>query len=71
MFKKIDVNGPNTHDVFKYLKWNSELKKGNSVGVLPWNFSKFLVDRNGNVVKYCTPHVDPKVLTDDIEALLK
>lgn len=31
MFKKIEINGPNTHDVYKYLKWNSELRNGNQV----------------------------------------
>lgn len=31
LFKKIEINGPNTHDVYKYLKWNSELRNGNQV----------------------------------------
>lgn len=49
MFAKSDVNGANANEIFKYVKEGTKYK-GNKD--LPWNFTKFLVDRNGNVFKY-------------------
>lgn len=71
LFKKIEINGPNTHDVYKYLKWNSELRNGNQVRQMPWNFAKFLVDRNGNVVKFYTSDIEPLGIKEDIKEQLK
>ena len=48
MFEKIDVKGPNAHPIFKYLK---EQTKGLLNDEIKWNFTKFLIDSNGNVVK--------------------
>jgi glutathione peroxidase len=67
MFQKIEVNGPNAHPLYQYLKrsapgfLNEEIK---------WNFTKFLVDRNGNVVKRYAPTTTPESIAKDIEALL-
>jgi glutathione peroxidase len=49
MFDKIDVNGANTHEVYKYLRANSELydKCKKDVKEIPWNFAKFLVNDKG------------------------
>ena len=49
LFEKIEVNGPNTHPIYRYLRKDSELfnKKGNSSKFIPWNFSKFLVNSKG------------------------
>jgi glutathione peroxidase len=49
MFAKIDVNGPDTSDVFKFLRYHSELndKKKGEVKEIPWNFAKFLVNEQG------------------------
>lgn len=68
MFDKVDVNGSNTHPVFKYLK--SEL--GGLLGSrVKWNFTKFLIDANGKPVKRYAPITKPEKLTPDIERLLK
>lgn len=64
MFAKIDVNGENTHPLYKYLK---ESKKG-LLGseAIKWNFTKFLVDKNGNVINRFAPATKPETLEVDI-----
>jgi len=73
MMSKIEVNGPNTHPVYSWLRGNSELydKKEQKAQQIPWNFSKFLVDRNGNVSKYYAQRPLPLDFEKDILALLK
>jgi glutathione peroxidase len=68
MMHKIDVNGPKAHPLYAYLK---KAKKGllGTEGV-KWNFTKFLVDRKGEVVDRFAPNVEPKALEGAIEALL-
>lgn len=68
MFDKIDVNGENAHPLYKYL---TEKVPG-LLGLkdIKWNFTKFLVDREGNVVKRYAPNVEPADITADIEKLL-
>jgi len=68
MMKKIEVNGPKAHPLYAYLK---KAKKGflGSEGI-KWNFTKFLVDRQGQVVGRFAPTVEPKALEGEIEALL-
>jgi glutathione peroxidase len=46
LFEKVEVNGPNTHPVYRFLRNNSELydKKTKEAKVIPWNFSKFLLN---------------------------
>lgn len=68
MFAKVEVNGKNTHPLYAFLK-----KKASGLFGLPaikWNFTKFLVDKNGNVVKRYAPATDPLSITKDIEKLL-
>lgn len=48
MFEKIDVNGENTHPIYKYLKTEAKGVMGEKI---KWNFTKFLVDSKGNVIK--------------------
>jgi glutathione peroxidase len=68
MFSKIDVNGPNAHPLYKYLK---EEKKGIlGTGKIKWNFTKFLVDRHGTVVGRFSPNTQPEDLEGDIQAVL-
>jgi glutathione peroxidase len=69
MFSKIDVNGDNTHPIYKYLK--NELPGGLFGKNIRWNFAKFLIDRNGNPVKRFAPTIKPEKLVKDIEKLLK
>ena len=72
MFEKIEVNGPNSHDLYKYLRINSELynPKKNDVKEIPWNFAKFLVDEHGKVKSYYGPRVSPNDIKEDIDKLL-
>lgn len=70
VFEKCDVNGPNAHPVWVYLK----SKQGGLLGdSIKWNFTKFLVDKNGQPVKRYGPMDDPipKVEKDLIEELGK
>lgn len=64
MFGKVEVNGPNTSDLYRYLRFNSELfnPQSGEVKVVPWNFAKFVLDRNGKVIKFAGPRVKPKEL---------
>ncbi len=71
MFSKIELNGPNSHPVYIYLKYNTEeLKSEAGLKNIPWNFAKFLVDRNGKVVGYYSPKVKPVDMANDILKLL-
>ena len=68
MFAKIEVNGPNAHPLYRFLK---ERKPGIlGTEAIKWNFTKFLVDRSGNVVGRYAPAKAPKELTPAIEKLL-
>lgn len=61
MFAKIEVNGDNVHPLFKFLRNNSELYDPvtQTTKQIPWNFGKFLVDREGKVVGFYGPKVEP------------
>jgi glutathione peroxidase len=67
MFSRIEVNGKNAHPLYKWLK--SE-KSGVLGGAIKWNFTKFLVDREGNVVKRYATATKPDEIAPDIEKLL-
>ncbi len=68
MFAKVDVNGDNTHPIFAFLKAGAPGILGTE-GV-KWNFTKFLVDRDGKVVgRYASAH-KPEDMVDDVERLL-
>ncbi len=67
MFAKIDVNGKGTHPLYVWLK----LQAGGLLGSrIKWNFTKFLIDRSGKVVKRYAPTVAPADIAADIEKLL-
>lgn len=68
MFEKIDVNGGDTLPLFKFLK--SEAKGFAGSESVKWNFTKFLVNKEGEVVKRFAPKDAPKTLIKDIEKLL-
>jgi glutathione peroxidase len=68
MFAKIEVNGPGTHPLYDYLK--SEAKGLMGSKSIKWNFTKFLVDCEGRVVKRFGPGDKPEAIRDEIEALL-
>ena len=68
LFSKIDVNGSNAHPLWQWLK---EEKSGLlGIGAIKWNFTKFLVGRDGKVIKRYAPTDEPKSLAKDIEAAL-
>lgn len=69
MFGKIDVNGSNAHPLYKFL--TSERPGLLGTEAIKWNFTKFLVDREGNPVKRYAPNTKPEDIADDIEKLLK
>ena len=68
VFSKIDVNGPEAHPIFRFLK----ASKPGLFGItrINWNFTKFLVNQEGRVIKRFAPSKPPKDLASDIEALL-
>lgn len=68
MFAKVEVNGPNAHPLYRHLKAAKAGLLG-SRGV-KWNFTKFLIDRNGAVVGRFGPMTSPKALAARIESLL-
>ncbi|HEX5360438.1 MAG TPA: glutathione peroxidase [Fluviicoccus sp.] len=68
MFAKIDVNGDAAHPLFKHLKSSAPGLLGSEA--IKWNFTKFLVDRNGNVVERYAPTTEPEKISKDIEKLL-
>ena len=66
--EKIDVNGKNTHPVFSYLK--KELKGGFLGNRIKWNFTKFLIDADGNPYKRYSPNTAPIKIESDIAKLI-
>lgn len=67
MFSKIKVNGEDAHPLWKFLK---EEQGGLLSSAIKWNFTKFLIDRNGNVVSRYAPKDNPKIMEDEIVTLL-
>ncbi len=65
---KIDVNGDEAAPIYKHLKDEAPGLLGSKA--IKWNFTKFLVDRSGKVVRRYAPQTKPEELTRDIEALL-
>ena len=72
MFMKCDVNGPKTHEIYKFLRLRSSLfdPKTNRCKEIPWNFAKFIVSTETGEVDYHGPQTDPNSLLDKIEAML-
>lgn len=68
MFDKIDVNGKDAHPIFKYLK--SELKGGILGSKIKWNFTKFIIDKNGKPVKRFSPVTTPEKMESYIQQIL-
>ncbi len=68
MFAKIEVNGAGAHPLYAYLKEQAKGLLGTEA--IKWNFTKFLVARDGRVVKRYAPNDKPEDIAADIEALL-
>ena len=69
MFEKVDVNGGGAHPLFRHLKSAAPGLLGSEA--IKWNFTKFLVARDGTVFKRYAPQTTPQGLQDDIEKLLQ
>ena len=71
LFAKIDVNGPNAHPLYRYLKNEKKGLLGPlGGGAIKWNFTKFLIDRDGRVVARYAPSTKPESFAPAIEKLL-
>ena len=68
MFSKVDVNGDSADPLFKFLTSNKKGLLGSSK--IKWNFTKFLVDKDGNPVKRFAPTTTPEQISEDIEEIL-
>lgn len=68
VFQKTDVNGLHTHPLFEYLKSAAPGLLGTEA--IKWNFTKFLIDRNGLPVKRYASTTSPKNISEDIKKLL-
>ncbi len=67
MFAKVEVNGDDAHPLYRWLRQ----EKGGLLGSkIKWNFTKFLVGRDGEVISRHAPTTKPEALTDDIEQAL-
>jgi len=63
LFSKIEVNGDKAHPLFKYLKY----KQGGTLGdFIKWNFTKFIIDKQGQPVQRYAPNVEPFSLKKDL-----
>jgi glutathione peroxidase len=67
LFEKVEVNGANQSELFKYLKAHSKSLFNSSV---KWNFTKFLVSKEGKVVKRYSPMTKPSKIENKIKSLI-
>jgi glutathione peroxidase len=68
MFEKVDVNGSHAHPLWKWLTGEAPGLLG--LEAVKWNFTKFLIARDGSVFKRYAPQTDPAAISADIESLL-
>ena|SRR5690625_2291064 len=68
LFQKINVKGEDAHPLYKHLTTE---KKGFMTSAIKWNFTKFLIDQDGEVIKRYAPTTAPKKIDEDIVALLE
>ena len=68
MFSKIEVNGDGASELYQLLKSEQPDEEGKTD--IPWNFTKFLVDKDGNVVKRFGPQVTPEEIGEQLGDLL-
>ena len=67
LFAKIEVNGENQHPLYRYLKSHSPDRPNEDI---EWNFAKFLIDRDGEILHRYSARMEPKELVADIEQAL-
>ena len=66
IFSKVNVRGSQSCDLYKFLRLHSNLK-GDELG---WNFGKFLISRDGNMIRYYTPQTAPLTISEKVLELL-
>ena len=69
MFAKIDVNGPDAHPLYAWLKSNAKGILGTEG--IKWNFTKFLIDKHGQVFSRYAPTTKPEAIRGEIEELIE
>ncbi|PHS31766.1 MAG: glutathione peroxidase [Sulfurovum sp.] len=69
LFSKIDVNGDDTHPLYTFLKKEATGILGTEI--IKWNFTKFLIDKNGKVIERYGSSTEPEKIANNIEKLLK
>ena len=69
IFRKVRVNGKDAHPLFKYLRENAPGMMGSKS--IKWNFTKFLIDREGNITHRYAPQTKPFEMEEDIKKLLE
>ncbi|MHA7056490.1 glutathione peroxidase [Aquimarina sp. M1] len=67
MFDKVEVNGTNAHPLFKYLKSKLRGVFGSNI---KWNFTKFIIDKNGNPVKRFAPTTKPEKMEGYLQKII-
>lgn len=72
IFEKCHVNGPHTHPAWHFCRYNADATRTGTKKMLPipWNLAKFVIDRDGHVLKYYSPKVPPSDIKPDILGLL-
>ena len=69
LFSKIKVNGPEAHPLFKFLTSSKPGLLGSEK--IKWNFTKFLIDQNGQTIKRYSPQTSPEQISSDVRDLLE
>ena len=69
LFEKIEVNGVSCHPIYNFLRRNSNLHMidKNLTELIPWNFAKFILDKDGQVIRYAHPKEEPNSLRQLID----
>ena len=72
LFSKIEINGADTHPVYRFLRTHSKLFNAQTkeAEYIPWSWSKFIVDGDGQVVSFHEPQENPLSFVPKIEELL-
>lgn len=68
MFAKVDVNGPDTHPLFRYVKTAAPSLLGSET--IKWNFTKFLIGSKADIVRRYSPSIKPEAIVESVKALL-
>ena len=71
MFERMDFNGPNAHEVSKFLRINTHfLQTDSGILTVPWNFAKWILDSEGKVVSFHQPPENPMSFEREIQRML-